>query len=168
MNLIIIGAGGHGHVCKEIAEQMVNSKGERVFKKISFLDDHSKEAIGTVDELKNYGRSYQAVFVAIGNPNIREQISLEAKKLGYELPCLYHSSTYIADTAQIGKGSILMPLSVVQSNVTIGESNIISAGAVIDHDARVGDYCHVNAGAVVSSMSLVPEKTKVDYLTVWK
>lgn len=45
MNLLIVGAGGHGQCCYEIAERM------NKFHKISFLDDDTRKnkVIGKVD-----------------------------------------------------------------------------------------------------------------------
>ena len=39
MKLLILGAGGHGRVCKEIAEQMINDVGEKLYDEVDFLDD---------------------------------------------------------------------------------------------------------------------------------
>ena len=50
MNLLILGAGSHGHSVKEIAESL------RVFQKISFLDDKEtgEDIIGKCSEALNF------------------------------------------------------------------------------------------------------------------
>ena len=43
-NLLILGAGGHGHVVAETARAMTDSEGKPLYDKISFLDDLKPEA----------------------------------------------------------------------------------------------------------------------------
>ena len=38
MKLLILGAGGHGRVCKEIAEQMINDVGEKLYDSVELLE----------------------------------------------------------------------------------------------------------------------------------
>ena len=45
-NLLILGAGGHGHVVAETARAMQDSEGNPIYDKIDFLDDLKAEAIG--------------------------------------------------------------------------------------------------------------------------
>ena len=72
--LVIIGAGGHGRVCADIALKM------NKWKEIAFLDDdptigHSMgiPIIGTTRELGQYVAEYD-IFVAIGNNRVKADI----------------------------------------------------------------------------------------------
>lgn len=47
-NLYILGAGGFGHVIKDIAEQSGK------YKSIKFLDDNSNEAVGKLSDLPKF------------------------------------------------------------------------------------------------------------------
>ena len=85
VNLLIIGAGGHGQCCHEIAERM------KVFDKISFLDDDeryflSDVVVGKIKDLEKFVNEYDSVFVAIGNNEVRKQLMDKARQLGYQLP----------------------------------------------------------------------------------
>lgn len=168
MNLLIIGAGGHGHVCKEIAEMMCDRTGEKIFHRISFLDDESNEAIGTIDSLNRLQNEYQSVFVALGNSEMRRKILDQLERMKYQIVSLIHPSAIISKSAEIGIGSVIMQGAIIQTNAKLGKGTIVSAGALIDHDAVIEDCCHINSGAVVASMSKVPSGTKIDYLDVWK
>ena len=69
MRLLIIGAGGHGKVCADIAEKMNR------WDEIVFADDHPPEKfpyriIGGSDVLWN-----EDCFIGIGNAAIRERLS---------------------------------------------------------------------------------------------
>ena len=46
MKLLILGAGGHGKVVKEVAEATGR------YEKIDFVDDHSNIAVGKVSDLE--------------------------------------------------------------------------------------------------------------------
>ena len=52
MNLLIIGAGGHGRVVKEVAEAT------NKYNTIDFLDDNSELAIGKCDEYMRFRDDY--------------------------------------------------------------------------------------------------------------
>lgn len=74
-NLLIIGAGGHGRCCADIAKAM------NQFDKISFLDDvavdtvvNNLPVIWKVDELPSFYDEYKNIVVAIGNNSIRRKL----------------------------------------------------------------------------------------------
>lgn len=171
MDLLILGAGGHGKVVKEVAEAIGR------YERIVFLDDlygganpamTSATVVGKNSDYEKYIEIFSQAFVAIGNPAIRNQWQVRLTTVGYEIPVLVHPDSYISLSVAIDIGTVVMPKAVVQSNVRIGKGCIISAGAIIDHDVVVGDYCHINAGAVVASGSRVPDGKKVDYGEVYR
>lgn len=178
MDLLILGAGGHGHVVKEVAEATGR------YKRIAFLDDSvdginngdgtSSQGVGGIDiigklsDYEKYITSFSHAFVAIGNPTIRNQWQVRLATAGYQIPILIHSDAYVSPSAAVDIGTVIMPKAVVQSNVKIGKGCIISAGAIVDHDAVVDEYCHVNAGAVVAAGSVVGYGTKIDHGAVWR
>lgn len=168
MNLLIVGAGGHGRCCLDIARDM------NVFDEIAFLDDNNVNevsndcnVIGSIDEMSSYYPEYTNIFIAVGNNKFRSKLMLQAQEIGYALPVLKHSTSVVSKYASIGNGSVVFPNTVIEANAKIGKGNIVSSGAIIDHDAIIGDYCHVNAGAIIPSMVCVPEHTKVDYGQVY-
>lgn len=166
MDLLILGAGGHGRVVKEVAE----ATGK--YSRIEFLDDHcdihSDISIGKLSDYEKYIGSFVHAFVAIGNPTVRNQWQDRLTTVGFEIPELVHPDSYVSPSAEIGIGTVVMLKAVVQSNGRIGKGCIVSAGAIVDHDAMIVDYCHINAGTVVAAGSKVPAGTKVDYREVYR
>lgn len=161
MNLLILGAGGHDQVVKEIARKT------RKYEKIDFLDDNSRNAIGVFADYAIFLNKYKYAFVAIGNPDIRKNWQQKLVQKGYEIPSFISKSAYVSKSSNIKRGSVIMPKTVVNANVQIGEGYIISAGAIVDHDFKIGQYCHINAGAIIPSYSIVPYFTKVNYGEVY-
>ena len=76
-NLLIIGAGGHCKVVKEIAEALC-------YKNIAFLDDNSQEAIGKIADSKAFVNDYQEAFVGIGNNKFRGELLTRLEQEGFK------------------------------------------------------------------------------------
>lgn len=154
--LLIIGAGGHGKVIRELAE----STG--VYDAIDFIDDNSVTAIGRVDDLEKFRSKYQNALVSIGNNELRAKLYKKIVELGYEIPILIHSTAYISESCQIGRGTVVEPKAIINSNVLIGEGCIISPGTIIDHDVVLGEYVHANSGSIIMAGSTVDSFSKID------
>lgn len=139
MNLLIIGAGGHGKVVKEVAEAL------NIYEKIDFLDDNSSEAVGKIADMAAMHASYDAAFVGIGNNAFRNELLKKLEAIGYIIPAFIHPTAYISKTAKIGKGTVVEPKAIVNANSVVGNGCIISVGATVDHDVVLDDCVHVNA-----------------------
>lgn len=153
--LLIIGAGGHGKVVKEVAEAVG-------YDKIAFLDDNSEEAVGKIADSKQFVQEYQAAFGGIGNNKFRNELLQRLEQEGYEIPVLLHPTAYISKTAVIGKGTVVEPKAIVNANSKVGSGCIISVGAIVDHDVVLEDCVHVNAGAICKAGSFVAKETKLE------
>jgi len=156
MNLLIIGAGGHGHVVKETAQAL------GIYKRIDFIDEHSELAIGTCGELEKFKAEYSEVFVAFGNNELREKWLITAKKLGFHIPALVHPRAYVSPSATIEEGVIILPNAVVNTCSKIKPGSIIGIGCLVDHDVIIGEYCHINTGAIIMAGSNINNLTKVE------
>ena len=157
MKLLIIGAGGHGRVVKDIAEQL------HVYEQIDFIDDNlSTEAIGPIDSLHEYVKDYDHCIVGLGNNHLRSALTEKIIDLGYQVPILIHPRAYVASSARIGIGTVICANATVNCNSTIGRGVLISPNAVVDHNSRVEDYAHIDAGAVVNTDAVVSKGSKLD------
>lgn len=154
-SLLIIGAGGHGRVVAEIAQDCG-------YKKIAFLDDNSKDAIGKINEMQKFVSLYKEAFVAIGNNKVRGEILTQLKETGYEMPVLIHPTAYISKSAIIKPGTVVEPKAIVNTNAAIEEGCIISVGAIVDHDTQLEKYVHVNAGAIVKAGAIIEAYRKLE------
>lgn len=154
-SLIILGAGGHGKVVKEIAEALG-------YTKIAFLDDNSTEAIGKIADSQAFVDEYREAFVGIGNNKFRGEILARLEQEGFSIPVLIHPTAYVSKSAVIGKGTLVEPMAIVNANSKIGAGCIISVGSIVDHDAVLEDCVHINAGAICKAGSFVSKETRVD------
>ena len=153
--LLIIGAGGHGQVVAEVAEDCGYSD-------IVFIDDNSKRAIGTISDLEKFKEEYTDAFVGIGNNKLREQLLAKIKEIGFNVPVLIHPSAYVSRTCEIREGSIIEPKAIVNAHSIVCEGSIISVGSIVDHDVIVGKCCHVNSGSIVKAGAEIKEYRKLE------
>ncbi len=156
MNLLIIGAGGHGKVVKEVAEAC------RTFRKIDFVDDNSEAAVGKLEDLEQLRKEYDAAFVGIGNNHFRGEVLTKLQSLAYHIPTLIHPTAYVSKTAKIATGTVVEPKAIVNANTIVGEGCIISVGAIVDHDVVLERCVHVNAGAICKAGSTVSAEVKLE------
>lgn len=159
--LLILGAGEHGKVVREVALSITDNYLPR-YSKVDFLDDYADNAIGKIKDLENYVGVYEELFCGIGNNSIRKKLLEKAEILGYEISILVHPTAYISSSAVIGKGTVVEPKAIVNTNSIIGKGSVISVGAIIDYDVLVGKYVHVNAGAICKAGSKIQESRKVN------
>lgn len=151
--IIIIGAGGHGHVVADIAKQ-------NNYSSIEFLDDNvnkkinrNHDIIGAINDiyklLDDDNRNYE-FFVAIGDNLIRKKIINILQNYKVVLPSLIHPKAVIDDTSVVGQGSVIMANVVVNSNSIIGDGCIINSSAVIEHNCIIHDYTHISPGVNIA------------------
>ena len=140
--IAIIGAGGHGCVCGEIAE--LNG-----YSKVVFLDDSPNDnmnIVGRVSDFERYISDYD-LFVAIGNNSLRKRFSDEITGSNGSLATLIHPNSTVSKKAVIGAGSVVMAGAVINPRVEIGNGVIINTCSSVDHDCTVVDYAHIGVGA---------------------
>lgn len=138
--IVIIGAGGQGRVCADIARLMGYSK-------ILFLDDGDVPcAVGKIKDFTQYLQDAD-FFVAIGNGVLRRKLQTMLENNGASIATLIHPRATVAQDVVVGQGTSIMAGVVISPGATIGRGNIINTCASVDHDSYVGDYLHIAVGA---------------------
>ena len=156
LNLLILGAGSHGHNIKEVAKSL------RVFSKISFLDDTAtgEDIIGKCKDAIKFQKEYVCAFVAIGDNKKRKKWTKFLKERNFLIPSIVAPSAVISPEAEIGEGVAILPRCTVNESV-IGDFCIIASNSLINNGAKIGDFSHIDCGAIVLKGKTVPETTWV-------
>lgn len=147
--LLIVGAGGHGKVCIDVAEQM------NLWEEIKLIDDHQtgfvleKEIIGTTELIDTRLTKEYDFFVGIGDNQIRKNIFEKILKQKGNIVNLISRHSIISKYVEIGFGNLFMPLCVVNTDAKIGTGNIINTSVIVEHDVIIGDYNHLSPGSQV-------------------
>lgn len=153
-SLVIIGAGGHGRVCAEIAE--LNG-----YQKILFLDDGNAgniEIAGKTEDFIKY-LSDCDFFVAIGNNNVRRSFLYRIMENKGQIATLIHPDSTVSAHATVGVGTAVMAGAVINTGTVIGKGAIINTCSSVDHDCRIGDFVHVAVGAHLAGTVSVGDTT---------
>ncbi len=158
MNLLILGAGSHGHAVYEIADRL------GIFQKIAFLDDNviGNDIVGRIEDVLDYRKEYPLCFVAIGNNERRKELAEKVIRAGFITPRLISSETAVARGATIGQGTIVMPQATINAGAKIGDFCIIASNSLIGFNATVESYVHCDCASVVMKDCTVPTLMTVE------
>lgn len=152
--LMIIGAGGHGRVCADIATLTG-------YREVAFLDDGMPDGVavkGTVADAPQYFEKYD-FFVAIGNAKARARILASLAEQSAALATLVHPKAAVARDTVLGKGVAVMAGAVVNSGARLGDGVIVNTCASVDHDCTLGACVHVAVGAHLCGTVAVGDST---------
>ncbi|MBF5043468.1 acetyltransferase [Aggregicoccus sp. 17bor-14] len=162
--LVIYGAGGHGHVVADAARAEWTILG--------FLDDDAAHcSADTSDGPQVFpthhvraepGRWREHHFaLGVGDNGLREECYRLLKALGLRLVTIVHPSAIVSPSAQLGEGCVVLPRAVVNAGAQVGEGVIINSGAIIEHDCRVERFAHISPGVVLGGGASVGERAHV-------
>ena len=139
---MIIGAGGQGAVCAEIAKICK-------YKVVEFLDDVrlDKENVkGPTTLLPSFVGEYD-FFVAIGDNATRKAFIEKVIKANGDLTVLIHPSCIISDNVTIDVGTVVTAGAVINPGAKVGKGVIVNTQSSVDHDCVLGDYSHIGVGS---------------------
>jgi sugar O-acyltransferase (sialic acid O-acetyltransferase NeuD family) len=146
--LLIIGAGGHGLVVADAAQETGR------WSEIAFLDEARGRAahggwpiVGSLAEIDNLHGQFPELVVAIGNNEMRLNLAEDLIRRGRTLPVIVHPRAYVSSSAVIGDGTVVLAQCAVSPAVTLGRACIINTGASVDHDCVLEDGVHISPGA---------------------
>ena len=158
-SIAIIGAGGHGKVVGEIAS--LNQ-----YKIIDFYDARTKgfekfpfTVQGTLNDLKNKLRNYDAYFVAIGDNKTRHEKISWLREEKVKIVNLIHPKSTISKFSSLGLGTCVMANAVINPGTLIKNGVIVNTSASIDHDCIIEDFSHISPNCSLSGSVRIGEFT---------
>jgi sugar O-acyltransferase (sialic acid O-acetyltransferase NeuD family) len=155
MNIVIIGAGGHGKVVLDILRH------DRRINIVGFIDDnrHSHgQLIDGVPVLGDTGMLEKLVtahhitgaIVAVGDNQARSKIFSRLKDMGIKIENAIHPGAIIARDVTFGEGVVVASGVKINTGTKIGNDVIINTGVIIDHDIVIEDHVHLSPGVKIS------------------
>lgn len=151
MDVIILGAGGHGKVVLDI----LRTAGQH--RVAGFVDADPTLAgtevggvpvLGAINLLsKLRQQKIRGAIVAIGDNRARQSYAAIVGEHGLELVNAVHPTASVSSTAAIGRNVVIAARGVVCTESNIGDSVIINTAAVVDHECDIGQGVHVCPGA---------------------
>jgi sugar O-acyltransferase (sialic acid O-acetyltransferase NeuD family) len=150
MDVVILGAGGHGRVVLDICQQ------GKTLKPVGFLDNNKRLHGRRIDGLTVLGgmeqlgelraRKISAAIVAIGDNGIRRAMADILGQNGFELVNAVHPSAQLASSVSLGRGVVIAAGALVCAHCQIGDFSILNTGCIVDHESMIGTCVHVCPG----------------------
>lgn len=150
MELILIGAGGHGKVVLDI----VRAQGR--YNPIGVVDDDPSlegTAVGGVPIVGSghhlprlRQQKVRYAIVAIGDNRARLEYAAVLREQGFELVNAIHPTAFVSPTAQIGVNVVIAPNATVITEARLADSVTVNTAAVVDHECEIAEGVHVGPG----------------------
>jgi UDP-perosamine 4-acetyltransferase len=159
MQVVILGAGGHGKVVLDI----LRAQGR--YEPVGFVDADTQltgtkvgglPVLGPLNILPKLRQQKVAhAIVAIGDNRTRLRYAGAVECEGFELINAIHPTAFVSPTARLGVNVVVGPNASVITEAHLGDSAIINTGAIIEHECEIGDAVHVAPGACVAGRARV-------------
>jgi UDP-perosamine 4-acetyltransferase len=158
MDILIIGAGGHGKVVLDIL------RAAGTHKPIGFLDAeaglsgstlHGLPVLGQINQLPKFKGKSRGAIVAIGDNRARASYADLVRKQGWELISAIHPRAVVSPTAKVGAGVVIAANAVVGTDAVVEDCVIINTSAVVDHE------CHIAAGAHICPAAALAGRVRI-------
>jgi sugar O-acyltransferase (sialic acid O-acetyltransferase NeuD family) len=159
MDVVLIGAGGHGRVVLDIL------RAAEVYRPVGFLDADPQLTGQKVDGLPVLGQlnlkaqKVKGVIISIGDNHPRRQYFRKISDQGFDIVNAIHPSSHISASAQLGRNVVVAAGAVISTAARIGHSVIVNTSAVVDHECRVGEAVHVCPSATLAGRVTVGDET---------
>jgi len=164
--IILIGGGGHCHSCIDVIEASINYEVAGVIEKDGYGTSKCMgyPILGNDDSLIKLFQHYKLALITIGQiKNASKRIHLfdTIALLGFKFPVIISPTAYVSRHSQIGSGTIVMHMALINANVKIGKNCIINSQALIEHDTTIESHCHIatsvkiNGGVYIGSGTFI-------------
>lgn len=161
--LSILGAGGHGKVVADAAENCGR------WDEIIFYDDiwpaqtqsGPWRIAGSVRDFMEGPAENSDVVVAFGDNALRVQFAERLRNAGFRLVSIIHPAAVVSAHATIDLGTVVFAGAVINIGAEIGTACIINTRAVIEHDCVLGKAVHVSPGANLAGLVTIGNESWV-------
>ena len=118
------------------------------------VDDvrHGPGILGSLEAvMRTHSPEHYGIALAIGYNDLtgRWAAWLRACAAGYEAPVLIHPRAYVASSARMGAGCMVMACAVVDVRVNVGDASVFWPGACVNNDTSIGANCFLSPNATV-------------------
>lgn len=166
-DIVIIGAGGNG---KEIIDTIkaINLL-MPTYNILGIIDDNIElqnteingvAILNTIEEFAatNSPASEQTSIpfgiISIANPTIKQSIATKLDKI-VEWENIIHPSSYISNSATLGKGLLVQAFSNIAADTNISNHVMINHNTSIGHDVTIDEYSSIMVNVTISGFSSI-------------
>jgi sugar O-acyltransferase (sialic acid O-acetyltransferase NeuD family) len=95
------------------------------------------------------------VTIAVGEPKLRVELAKKCENVGLKLSTLVSERAFVADSAEIGAGTIVAPFCSIQSLAKVGSNVSLNTQSIIGHHVKIGDNSVISSQVNVGGSSSV-------------
>lgn len=153
--MVIVGAGSYG----QVYASYIRTNHE--YNIVGFLDDAQEVHGALIDGIRVLGptsmlcelasEGVEAVFVPIGDNQIRQALLQTARDYGLSTPSFIHKAAIVADEVDIGRGVYILPHTVVMPFAYIDDGCMLSVGSIVAHHATLEPGVFVSHGVNIGA-----------------
>jgi sugar O-acyltransferase (sialic acid O-acetyltransferase NeuD family) len=154
MNIVIVGAGGHGRVVLDILQY------DRRLKLVGFIDDDKNSHGKIIDGFSVLGgmramssliraQELEGAIVAVGDNKVRAGLFHKLKGMGLKIENAIHPGALIARDVEFGDGVVVASGAIINTGTKIGDDVIINTGVIIDHENIIEEHVHISPGVAL-------------------
>lgn len=157
-SLVIAGAGGLGVELYDYLQAEALCGGPAV---AGFIDDRPGKVpegidlphLGPICQFRPAPR--QAVLVAIGSAQARQDVLSWLLRTGIDVPLYVHSTALVSPSACLGVGALIFPFTVVSRGAVVEDGVVANVFSGIGHGATVGACSVLSPHAVLNGNAAV-------------
>lgn len=157
---VILGVGGHAKVVIDVLREM----GLEPSCCLAILPGREPclgvPVRGEAEYLAGAQGSWDYI-VAVGDNHARRAIDGRMRQAGGRPLSAMSRRSWIAPSADVGAGTLVMPSACVNADATLGSGVIVNTGAVVEHDCRLGDFVHIAPNAALAGSVTVGDEAMV-------
>lgn len=162
-DVVLFGAGLHANVCKDI---LVNQNNVRI---IGIIDSqepinsvkYGLKVIGRQNNIKNLQEEYGQFkgLIAIGDNWIRSLVykDIVDQDPYFDFINAIHPLACISNTAKLGKGIVVMPGTIINTEALVEDFCILNTGSQLEHNGRMKKFSHLSAGSITGGKVTIGE-----------
>ena len=146
--LIIFGAGG-------FSKSVLDSLNMNDFKIVGFIDKYKEGyhkgypiICDKLDKIKNKGKYFY--FIAIGDPSVRRDFYLEAKKYNLNIINIIDSTAIVSNNVILGDGIYIGKMCIVNSDTEISSGVVINTRSLVEHGNFIGFCSNISTNVVLN------------------
>jgi sugar O-acyltransferase (sialic acid O-acetyltransferase NeuD family) len=156
-SILVYGSTEFGAVVKELAVDCG-------YAFAGYIDDWNQgpDVLGSLASVQvSHGPDEYDVAMAIGYKHLqaRRQLADQLRSIGYSLPTLIHPAAYVAKSAHVEPGSLVMARASIDVRAQIGPLTVVWPGAIVSHDCVVVGNSFLSPGATLCGFSRIGESS---------
>lgn len=164
--IVVVGAGGHGHVVVDALLAAARASGE--YDVVAVVDDDPRvhgtsiAGIRVAGEIAALSRlAHDGVVIAIGHNGTRRRVQEQLASRGVAVVAVRHPAAIVSPEATIGQGAVVCAGAIVGPLARVGAGAIVNTGARVDHHCDVGPFVHLAPGSTLAGTVSIGEETLV-------